>query len=115
QGRGILQALKDYPMHLLEGLTSLPQRAIESSQQDVQHLGQSGYEPQSIGPAVETAMLGGVKPSIAGVRLPLKLSPAEGAAEAPKPVEAPAAADSWKPVNEEPAATVPTPPSDWQP
>jgi hypothetical protein len=37
-------------------LATLPQRALESSAEDVEHLGEPNYEPQSIGPAVETAM-----------------------------------------------------------
>jgi hypothetical protein len=51
----------------LGALFSLPQRAIDASFQDVGHLGEEGYEPQSIGPAMETAMQGlrnaGVRPT----------------------------------------------------
>lgn len=46
---------------VLGDLASLPKRAIDASAQDVQHLGESGYTPTAIGPAVETAlnMIGG--------------------------------------------------------
>ena len=37
-------------------LATLPQRAIDASAQDVQHLGEEGYQRRAIGPAVETAM-----------------------------------------------------------
>jgi hypothetical protein len=40
---------------LAQALT-LPQRAIDASAQDVQHLGEPDYQRQSIAPAVETAM-----------------------------------------------------------
>lgn len=40
----------------LGSLASLPRRAIEASAGDVQHLGDHSYAPQSIGPAMETAM-----------------------------------------------------------
>jgi hypothetical protein len=44
-----------------QNLWSLPERALTASAQDVQHLGEQGYEPQSVGPATETAlnMVGG--------------------------------------------------------
>jgi hypothetical protein len=42
---------------LMKQLATLPQRAIEASAADVQHLGEPGYTPQSIGPAVETALM----------------------------------------------------------
>jgi hypothetical protein len=42
---------------LMKQITTLPQRAIEASAADVQHLGEPGYTPQSIGPAVETALM----------------------------------------------------------
>lgn len=49
-----------YPEEAVSGFlgqaASLPKRAIDASAQDVQHLGEAGYEPQSVGPAVETAM-----------------------------------------------------------
>jgi hypothetical protein len=59
---GTLRGVKDQ----LSALATLPQRALESSAQDVQHLGEAGYEPKSIGPSVETAltMMGG---GLAGV------------------------------------------------
>jgi len=40
----------------VRGLVTLPQRAIDASARDVQHLGDTSYAPESIGPAVETAM-----------------------------------------------------------
>jgi hypothetical protein len=42
---------------LMKQLATLPQRAIEASAADVQHLGEHGYTPQSIGPALETVLL----------------------------------------------------------
>jgi hypothetical protein len=44
-----------------KGWVTLPQRALDASAQDVGHLGEEGYEPQSVGPAAETAlsMVGG--------------------------------------------------------
>ncbi len=48
-------------------VASLPQRAIEASAQDVQHLGEQGYEPQLTGPALEAAMLPMGTGAIAGV------------------------------------------------
>lgn len=46
---------------MLGDLASLPKRAIDASAQDVQHLGEPGYTPTAIGPALETAlnMIGG--------------------------------------------------------
>lgn len=53
-GRGLWQAIKDYPAHVLEGITSLPQRAIEGA---AQYQPGSGEIPDAtIGPAVETAL-----------------------------------------------------------
>lgn len=45
----------------MEGLVKLPKRAIDAAAQDSQHFGEEGYEPQSIGPAMDTAltMVGG--------------------------------------------------------
>src|SRR5262249_46134836 len=69
-------------------LVTIPQRAIDASAADVQHLGDHSYTPQSIGPAVETAlmMMGGSSavPAAAnelraGVAIPR--SPASRAAE----------------------------------
>lgn len=58
QGRGIWQAIKDYPSHVLEGITSLPKRAIEASAEDVQHIGEPGRtELKSAEPAVEAALM----------------------------------------------------------
>ena len=42
---------------LMKQIATLPQRAIEASAADVQHLGEDGYTPQAIGPAVETALM----------------------------------------------------------
>lgn len=42
---------------MIEGLVTLPQRALQASANDVQHLGDHSYTPQSIAPAVETAMM----------------------------------------------------------
>jgi hypothetical protein len=55
----------------LGNLATLPQRAIDASAEDVRHLGEDGYTPQSIGPAVETAMTisGFPKPSGEASRL----------------------------------------------
>jgi hypothetical protein len=46
---------------MLGDALTLPQRAIDASAQDVQHLGEPDYQRQSIGPALETAtnMMGG--------------------------------------------------------
>jgi len=41
---------------MMTQLLTLPQRALEASAADVGHLGEDGYAPQSIGPAVDTAM-----------------------------------------------------------
>jgi hypothetical protein len=49
------------------GLSTLPQRAIEASAQDVQHLGEADYQPQAIGPALEAAGLPMGTGAIAGV------------------------------------------------
>ena len=51
----------------LGDIATLPQRAIDASAQDVQHLGEEGYEPQSIGPSLEAAMLPMGTGAIAGV------------------------------------------------
>ena len=48
-------------------MTSLPQRAIEASARDLPHLGDFSYEPESIGPALETAMLPMGTGALAGV------------------------------------------------
>ena len=42
---------------MMTQLATLPQRALEASAADVEHLGENGYTPQSIGPAVETALM----------------------------------------------------------
>ena len=46
---------------MLGNALTLPQRAIDASAQDVQHLGEPNYQRQSIGPALEAAtnMMGG--------------------------------------------------------
>jgi hypothetical protein len=58
---------------LMKQFLTLPQRAIDASAQDVQHLGEPGYTPQAIGPAVETAM------TTAGAGLPMAERGAVGA------------------------------------
>jgi hypothetical protein len=45
-----------FGINALMSLATLPQRAIDASSQDVQHLGDHSYTPQAIGPAVETGM-----------------------------------------------------------
>ena len=42
---------------MMTQLATLPQRALEASAVDVQHLGEDGYTPQSVGPALETALM----------------------------------------------------------
>jgi hypothetical protein len=77
QGRGIWQAIKDYPGHVLESITSLPKRAIEASAEDVQHIGEPGRtELKSTGPAVETALMAGMT----GAKFMKPKVPGEGAA-----------------------------------
>jgi hypothetical protein len=58
---------------LMKQFATLPQRAIDASAQDVQHLGEQGYMPRSIGPAFETAM------TMAGAGLPMAEAGAAGA------------------------------------
>lgn len=41
----------------ITGLVGLPKRAIDASAQDVQHLGEEGYSPKSVGPATDAALL----------------------------------------------------------
>lgn len=50
-------------------LATLPKRAIEASQDDVQHLGEEGYEPKLTGPALEAASLPMGTGAIAGLRM----------------------------------------------
>jgi hypothetical protein len=56
-----------YVKQKISALASIPQRAIEGSAQDMQHLGEEGYDKQSVGPAVETALQGlgnaGIRPT----------------------------------------------------
>jgi hypothetical protein len=40
-----------------EGIVTLPQRAIDASAQDVQHLGEEGYKRQAVGPAADATMM----------------------------------------------------------
>ena len=62
-------------------LATLPQRALEASAADVGHLGENGYTPQSIGPAVETAlMIGGVGGRRVGT-VPAEASPLLGGSD----------------------------------
>jgi len=42
---------------MMQQIFAIPQRLIEASAADVQHLGEDGYTPQSIGPAIETALM----------------------------------------------------------
>jgi hypothetical protein len=58
---------------MMRQIATLPQRAIDASAADVQHLGEDGYTPQSIGPAVETALM------MAGTGLPMAERGAVGA------------------------------------
>jgi hypothetical protein len=98
QGRGLLQALKDYPMHLLTGIVETakaPGYALQSTPEN------PVTSENAIAPAVNLALLGGVKMGKTVGGAPLN-APEGAAAEAPKPVEAPV--EPWKPVNEEPAA-----------
>lgn len=94
QGRGIVQALKDYPGYLLDQILNTPQRAFEASEERRQG---GEYDP---GPVLDAAMLGGVKMgrTIGGVRAhPTDLKPVEGIppavaeAGAPKPAPDPGA------------------------
>jgi hypothetical protein len=39
------------------GVATIPQRALQGSAEDVQHLGEAGYQPQAVGPATEGAMM----------------------------------------------------------
>lgn len=100
QGRGILQALKDYPEHFVKTLLETPQRAIEASE-GLRTTGE--LSPESAGDIMGGAMLGGVKfskkvggtkPSAAGevaVEAP-KVKPAGAPGEAPLITEDPALA-----------------------
>jgi hypothetical protein len=83
QGRGILQALKDYPEHFVKTLLETPQRAIEASE-GLRTTGE--LSPEGAGDIMGGAMLGGVKFS-------KKVSGA-------KPSAAGEAASEWKPVGE---------------
>lgn len=56
--------------NMISGVATLPQRAIEASQEDVQHLGEENYEPQSTGPAVETALATMGIPGLAAPTVP---------------------------------------------
>ena len=111
--------------HMLQGLLSLPQRAIEGSQQDIANMG-TGEPMASLGPAAETAMsvlpisktVGGVRahphPSemmtpgkietIPGVETPIAANPTEPVAKptvAENAVAAPMP-EAWKVTAEEP-------------
>lgn len=61
-----------YVKGLIGDLATLPKRAIDASTQDVQHLGEAGYTPTAIGPAVETAM------AMAGTGMPMAEKGAAG-------------------------------------
>lgn len=58
---------------LMNQFATLPQRAIDASAQDMQHLGEEGYTQQAIGPALETAMM------MTGAGAPMAESGAVGA------------------------------------
>lgn len=58
QGRGILQALKDYPEHFVRTLLETPQRAIEASE-GLRTTGE--LSPEGAGDIAGGALLGGVK------------------------------------------------------
>lgn len=90
QGRGILQALKDYPLHVVQGLwdtVKKPGQLIapnpypegSESWQFFEDSRQKGIEQA----APELGALA-IKPSVAGVRLPMTLSPK---ADVPPPPE----------------------------
>lgn len=122
QGRGIWQAIKDYPGHLLESVTSLPQRAIEGA---AQYQPGSGEIPEAtIAPAVETAMMtmgtgrgarplpranlppAGVRPNVA----PGQPGPVANAPPGPGGPSAPAATGgAVPPAGMPPAPALPTP------
>lgn len=57
----------------VSGLWNLPRRAIEASGQDVQHLGEEGYQRQAVAPATDAAI------ALFGVGTPLAASGAAGA------------------------------------
>lgn len=97
QGRGILQALKDYPAHFAQGLVdtaATPGRVMQSAEPvSTEQMVDSG---QPLGLALMGGLklspkVGGVKPTAAG----------EIAGEVPKPIEK---ASEWKPVSEAPLA-----------
>lgn len=58
-GRGVWQAVKDTfnPANIAEGLWNLPQRAIEGSARDLQHLGDESQPVESVSPALDAAMI----------------------------------------------------------
>jgi hypothetical protein len=65
--------------HMIESLMSLPKRAIDASAGDMQNLGDHSQAPQSIGPALETALLtmgGGVGGTGEGAGVALGSGPA---------------------------------------
>jgi hypothetical protein len=73
---------------VMKQVATWPQRAIDASAADVQHLGDHSYTPQSIGPAVEAAlmMMGGASAVPAAANelragLTIRRSPASRAAE----------------------------------
>jgi hypothetical protein len=51
------QMAQGFVSNKVNGLLSLPQRAIEASKQDASHFMEPGYQPQAIGPSLETAMM----------------------------------------------------------
>jgi hypothetical protein len=78
EAHGANAPVRDLLARALISAATLPQRAIDASKEDVEHLGKDGYTPRSIGPAVETAlmMMGGSSTVPAGaneLRAGLKL------------------------------------------
>ncbi len=73
---------------LMKQIATLPKRLIDASAADVEHLGDHSYTPQSIGPAVETALMmmggSGAVPAAANelrAGVSIRRSPAARAAE----------------------------------
>lgn len=88
QGRGILQALKDYPAHFVSTLLETPQRAFEASEV-MRTTGE--LSPEGAGDIMGGALLGGVK-----------FAKKVGGARAH-----PTDAVEWKPVSETPISVEP--------
>ena len=66
-----------FVLDTIRGILGIPQRAIEGSQEDVKHLGESGYQLQSVAPATDAALnILPLRRTVGGVRA----HPTEGAA-----------------------------------